>query len=352
MMGLPEGDGYRVFDVSAPEFLSCMRARIDRTLKVPTLAERLEPNGGVVVASNVSPGAAYFHDPEHFGHVVHRAGSYGPGGGVLNGGDWPVVSHDIAGDEALAEWFCEDVLMRRRPALGVLWLANPDLSMHADVLGSKTHLDGIAGADRCFARVAETVARLEAEGEEVLLLVGSDHGQESVGEAIPVEALMIEAGLKSGPDSTDLVVAPQGGSGLVYLADPARVGDVAAWLRAQPFIGAVFAGEEMRAIGQAPEVGLEIAFAMRSSEAENELGVPGIMTVCTSDAKPGKPKGHGSHGGMGRYETHPFLMIGGGGFAPATVETGISRLIDIAPTILRHLDLPRGGMDGLALPTH
>jgi hypothetical protein len=163
---------------------------------------------------------------------------------------------------------------------------------------------------------------------------------------------MIEARLKAGPDSTDLVVAPQGGSGLVYLADASRTVEVAAWLRAQPYIEAVFAGEELRAIGQAPEVGLCIAFAMKTSDAANELGVPGIMSVCTSEAKPGKPKGHGSHGGMGRYETHPFQMIGGGGFAPGTVETGISRLIDIAPTILRHLGLPRDGMDGLALPTH
>src|SRR5690606_4544830 len=112
--------------------------------------------------------------------------------------------------------FCNEVLMVRKPRLSVLWLANPDSSMHADQLGSPTHLAGIACADEAFARVDNCVERLRAEGEDILFLVGSDHGQETVIGHVAVADRLVEAGLKDSLDSTDVVVAPQGGSGLIY----------------------------------------------------------------------------------------------------------------------------------------
>lgn len=350
-MGLPDGEGVRVHDVGEPAFVGKLRTAFGRTLKVPTMAERLAPHGGAVIASNVSPGAAYFQDPDNFGHVVHRAGSYGPGGRELGPDEAPVVSHDYAGDEALADWFCTEVLTRRKPRLAVLWLANPDLGMHAAPLGSPTHLEAIACADRAFAQVERTVEALRAEGEDILFLVGSDHGQETVTERVAVAARLVEAGLKDGPDSTDVVVAPQGGTGLLYVARNAedRIPAILAFLRAQPWIAEIFHGDEMLHVGQRPGDGLAIAFAMQRSEAPNAFGVPGLITLCVSEEKPGKPEGFGSHGGLGKFERHPFLIANGGGFAPGSVEHGVTRLIDIAPSIMRFLGLPRDGMDGLPL---
>ena len=50
-----------------------------------------------------------------------------------------------------------------------------------------------------------------------------------------------------------------------------------------------------------------------------------------------------------KNEQSPFLFISGGGFVPGPRHTR-SSLIDIAPTVLRHLGLPTTGMDGRALP--
>jgi predicted AlkP superfamily pyrophosphatase or phosphodiesterase len=351
-MGLPDGEGVRVHDVGDPAFVGKLRKAFGRTLKVPTMAERLAPHGGAIIASNVSPGAAYFQDPDNFGYVVHRAGSLGHGGRVLGLDEAPVVSHDEAGDLALADWFCTEVLQVRRPRLSVLWLANPDQGMHAGPLGSQIHLDAIACADRAFTQVERTVEALRAEGEDILFLVGSDHGQETVGERVAVAARLVEAGLKDGPDSTEVVIAPQGGSGLLYVAPSAedRIPAILSFLRAQPYIGEVFHGPELLHIGQRPENSLHIAFAMARSSEPNDFGVPGLITVCVSDEKPGKPEGFGSHGGLGDFERHPFLIANGGGFAPGTTEPGVTRLIDIAPTVMRYLGLARDGMDGLALP--
>ena len=72
-------------DAGHPEFLQHKRRVTGRSLAVPTLAERLAPHGGMIMFSNVSPGAAYAHDPDGHGHVYHRAGSFAPGRKRLEG---------------------------------------------------------------------------------------------------------------------------------------------------------------------------------------------------------------------------------------------------------------------------
>jgi hypothetical protein len=42
-------------------------------------------------------------------------------------------------------------------------------------------------------------------------------------------------------------------------------------------------------------------------------------------------------------------MIAGEGFAAGDARKGASGIVDIAPTVLRHLGLPEFGMDGRAL---
>src|SRR5262252_7548548 len=64
-------------DAGHPDFLQHKRRVTGRSLAVPTLAERLTGIGGAIIFSNVSPGAAYAHDPDGFGRVYHRAGSFG-----------------------------------------------------------------------------------------------------------------------------------------------------------------------------------------------------------------------------------------------------------------------------------
>ena len=136
-MALAEGAGFTVRDVGKPDFRDHMRRATGGTLKVPTLAERTAGAGGFIGFSNVSPGAAYFLDPDNFGHVYHRAGSFAPGGKSLE----PLaVSHDTAGDKAMTARFCDEVLRQRRPAVSILWLTDPDHTLHGTPLGSPQHL--------------------------------------------------------------------------------------------------------------------------------------------------------------------------------------------------------------------
>ena len=79
-MALDEGEGLVCHSAGAPDFRDRMRRATGRTLRVPTLAERLRWHGETSIScANVSPGAAYFQDPDGHGWVYHAAGSFGPG---------------------------------------------------------------------------------------------------------------------------------------------------------------------------------------------------------------------------------------------------------------------------------
>jgi arylsulfatase A-like enzyme len=347
-MALDEGDGLKCLSVGKPEFRDRLRAATGRTLHVPTLAERVARHGGAAIAiSNVSPGAAYFLDPDGHGWVYNAAGSYGPGRRPAD--DHVAVGKGEAGDAALTERFCADVLGRRAPTLATLWLSEPDYTGHAQLLGSPAHRRAIAAADRCVARVVETVAALDPGGDDILVMVGSDHGMETVDRTIDLEQLLIAAGLKRAPGSGDVVVAPQGTAALLYFADPhgALVGRVADFLATQDWVAQAFVGSALATIGLPTDARLGIAITLRCDDRANPHGVRGYAAVVHD---PQEPKAYASqHGGLAPNEQRPFLFARGGGFV-AGVRTRATSLVDIAPTVLRHLGLPHDGMDGAPLP--
>ena len=348
---LDEGDGLVAVSAGPPDFRDRLQRARGRTLLVPTLAQRLEAHGGSIVFSNVSAGAAQFQDPDGYGYVYHRQGSYGPGRQPLSGSDHLDVTHDTAGDAAMTERFLDEVLRRRAPALAVLWQCEPDHTQHTWPLGSPEHLAAVAGADSCAASVVEAVEALEAAGDDILLILCSDHGHETVDRVIPLETLLIEAGLKAAVGSTDVVVASNGTSASIYLSDAARprAGGIVEFLRSQEWIGDVFAGSDLAALGHRTDTPLAIAVTTRNLDTTNPYGVAGMSHTIADPLSGESHIGCGQHGGLGRHEQHPFLLVRGGGFGGGKRVDAPSSPVDIAPTILRHLGLPHDGMDGAPL---
>lgn len=353
-MALDEGAGLVCLSVGKPDFRDRLHRATGRTLNVPTLAERLARAGGTAVAfSNVSPGAAYFLDPDGHGWVYNPAGSFGPGRRPLPPEEGLAVGKGEAGDTAVTERFCAEILRGRAPALALLWLSEPDYTGHHTMLGSPAHRRAITSADENVRRVAETVASLDPGGEEILFAVGSDHGMETVGETIDLDALLVEAGLKRAPGSSDVVVAPNGTAALIYFADPesALVGRVAQYLEAEAWVGRVFAGAALAEIGLPTGGAARIAITMTADDRANPHGVTGHSHIVRDSLEPKEVTGFGQHGGLGANEQRPFLFVAGGGFAPGSYREP-SSLVDIAPTVLRHLGVDAGGMDGHPLPRH
>lgn len=348
-MALLEEEGFVVRDVGQPDFRSHMRRVTGRTLSTPTLAERVAQAGGFVAFSNVSPGAAYFLDPDNHGWVYHRAGSWAPGGESIAAPDALAVSHDAAGDWAMTQRFCDEVLRSRRSAVALLWLCDPDHTLHGVPLGSPAHAEALRGAERCVAEVVRTVDALRSEGDEILLMVGSDHGQETIGGSVNIERWLADRGLDRMLAAGDIAVAGQGTAAVLYATERGRaplLGVIDAMSR-EAWAADVVVGAALRERGYAPLGGIVAAVNMGRSTEGNPYGVPGQRWVVEEGGK-SVPVGSGQHGGWGPDETRPFLMINAAGAVPGMLRRP-SSLVDIAPTIAGFLGLSLDGFDGSSL---
>jgi arylsulfatase A-like enzyme len=351
-MALDEGEGLVCLSVGKPDFRDRLERATGRTLHVPTLAERVARAGGTAVAfSNVSPGAGYFLDPDGHGWLYHPAGSFGPGRRPLSREAGIATAKGIDGDREMTGRFCEEAVGGRRPELAVLWLSEPDYTGHHMPLGSPAHRAALAAADRCVQQVAEAVAAEDPGSDDILFLVGSDHGMETVDETIDLDGLLVSAGLKRAPDSSDIVVAPNGTAALLYFAQPegALVTETARFLEAQSWVGKLFSGAELGGLGLPTGSAARIALTLKRDDRSNPHGVAGHSAIVRDRLEPKECTGFGQHGGLGPNEQSPFLMIRGGGFARGT-HSKPSSLVDIAPTVLAHLGRDAAGLDGTALP--
>jgi len=345
-------DGVLVrYDTGRPDFLQQKRRVTGTSLGVPTLAERVQHHGGAITMSNASPGAAYVHDPDGYGFVYNHAGSFGPGRIPVPDADALRSTSDLAGDRMVTRRFITEILIERRPALAVLWLHEPDKTQHAAALGSPEHLAVLRQTDEHVGWVIDAVDKLREAGDDVLLVTGADHGHQTVVGVVDVEAKLVEAGLKDGPASGDVISAANGTAALVYVhpSRRERLPELRTFLVGCDWAGRVIPADELHEVGQAPRHGLAFAVSMRASDGANQYGVPG--TSLAAKPREGKPDrfGFGQHGGLARYEQSPFLLIEGPGFEAGTTRLEPTSLVDIAPTVLHHLDLPAPGMDGRSL---
>src|SRR5258708_33329406 len=109
-MALDEGAGVVGRSAGRPDFPDRLRRATGRTLHVPTLAERLRRHGETSIScANVSPGAAYFQDPDGHGWVYHAAGSYGPGRRPFDDPASAGLTKGAAGDRAMTERVCAEI---------------------------------------------------------------------------------------------------------------------------------------------------------------------------------------------------------------------------------------------------
>ncbi|MBV9860620.1 MAG: alkaline phosphatase family protein [Alphaproteobacteria bacterium] len=351
-MALDEGAGLVCRSAGSPDFRERMRRATGHTLRVPTLAERLRWHGeSAIVCANVSPGAAYFQDPDGHGWVYHPAGSFGPWRRALDDPPSRALKKGLDGDRAMTRRFCQEILRERAPTLALMWLSEPDYTGHHAPLGSPQHRAAIAGADACVREVAQTVRDLDPGGDRILFMTGSDHGMETVDRMVDLDALLIETGLKRSTDSTELVVAPNGTAATLYFAEPEseHVARVADFLARQDWVGRLLVGDALATVGLPSDTPLRIAVAFAAADEPNPYGVRGRSAIVRDSLEPKECTGFGQHGGLGPHEQHPFLIVEGGGFT-AGVRSRATSLLDIAPTVLRHLHMDHDDMDGEALP--
>ena len=163
------------------------------------------------------------------------------------------------------------------------------------------------------------------------------------------------AGLKRAPGSSDVVVAPNGTAALIYFAEPesARVAEVARFLETQRLGRPGLHRRRPRRDRPADR----LAGADRDHDEGRRPRQPVRRRAATaiSSATRSEPKdmtGFGQHGGLGANEQRPFLFVSWRRLRARAAYHQRSSLIDIAPTVLRHLGLAAAGLDGRPLPRY
>ena len=121
----------------------------------------------------------------------------------------------------------------------------------------------------------DAVEARRAAGEDILLLIGSDHGHQTVTGVIDIERDLVAAGLKDSDLSRDIVVSSNGTSALIYLHPDHsdRVHALGGHLNRTDWVGRVVPAGDLHLIGQAPHQYLAFAVSMRASDAVNAYGV-------------------------------------------------------------------------------
>ena len=91
--------------------------------------------------------------------------------------------------------------------------------------------------------------------------------------------------------------------------------------------------------------GPDVVMAFRWTQEKNEFGVPGLI-----ESDWNRQAGKGTHATLSRFDMHNILFAVGPDFRKGVVDSSPTGNIDLAPTILRILNLaPPQPMDGRVL---
>lgn len=310
------------------------------------------PNGtGVLVNAYWEPGVRVAF-PDNVNDAILRRFPAAPKKG---GAKDPYVDQVSWTERVLRDY----VLGELKPDVIVNWLTEPDHIQHAAGAGSAEARAAIRNNDREIGLVLDRLGELGL-ADKTNIIVVSDHGFGHGVFGVDVAGELIKAGLKSGPDSDDVVIASSGQTMSLHVRDrnPERIDAIVRFLQQQKWIGVLFtAGKpENSAVpveGRVPgtfalelvhlansERGPDIEFTFPWSSAKSPSGVSG--SDYTEAPVTGPLTGSaGNHGSMSPWTVRNTFIAWGTDFKHGvTVRTPASN-VDLAPTLLALMNLDR-----------
>jgi arylsulfatase A-like enzyme len=282
-----------------------------------------------------------------------------------------------------------------KPALVVFWQHNPDLTQHVAGLGTQPALDALHACDANLASIRAAIAALGVADRTDLVVV-SDHGFATIKAVVPLARLLVAAGFKKSVNSTEIVVAADGGSDGVYVSKkdfptaPARrevLRRIVEYAAAQQWCGPIFSRDSSTGehAGRARGYGGSIEGTFRESafglgnnaraadliisfrelsDVDNRaltgpsrpafsIGPNGLEAQANHSAalvhpipgviyadSNGFTSGMGMHGAAGTRELHNFCAAIGPDFRRGLVDTAPTGNADVAPTAAEILGQP------------
>ena len=168
-------------------------------------------------------------------------------------------------------------------------------------------------------QVFETVRRLDPTGEDILFVTGSDHGMETVADAIDLDGLLIAAGLKAGAGFARCRRrAERHRRDALFRRARGRSAGAGRAVSRRPRTGPArsLPATRWRRVGLPTDTAMRVAVTLAGDDRVNPHGVGGYCPIVQDPADNESKIGFGQHGGLGANEQRPFLMVEGGGFAP------------------------------------
>ena len=352
-MALDEGDGLVCLSVGKPDFRDRLHRATGRTLHMPTMAERLARAGESAIAfSNVSPGAAYFLDPDGHGWVYNAAGSFGPGRRSLP------AARGARGRQGRRRRHRRNRALLRRGSARARAGAGLVVAVGAR-LHRPPHAVGLAGASRgdrqrrrkCPpGRRNHRQARSRRRRHPVRHRLGSRHGERRRDDrprrAVGRGRVEARAGIVGGRRR------------------PQRHRRTDLFCRAGRH-----AGCRGRAVSRNRAVGRPRLHRRRSRRNRLADGLAGADCDHPKGRRPRQPAWRAATAtssaiprSQGHHRLRPAWRAWRQRAAPVPVRpwrrlcraepAQRSSLVDIAPTVLRHLGLAAAGLDGRPLPRH
>ena len=398
-MFVPEVNPTRSFSTGEySDLLKLNEASGGRIVFTKTLGETLQENGlKLAVVSSGSTGSAMLLNP--------RAVTNGVGGTVINGyfdpgklvafpqdvseavlarfGEAPAgkdTNKDGQYNEAV-DW-TQDVLREYvipdlQPDVILNWLTEPDNIQHATGANSPESVNTIRNDDRNVGLVIEKLKQLGLEDKTDLFVV-SDHGFGLENFTVNTAKELIDAGLKSAPNSDDVVVASSSQAVLLHVKnrDPERIEQIVKFLQQQDWFGVAFTaadrpGSPSKAVARRsarpqgwvegtfslelihqsnPERGADILLTFPWTSKKNAFGVRGTDSVETTTGITASREGNLSgHGSMSPWNVRNTFFAWGVDFKRGVKIDAPASNVDLASTILALKGIDSADLDGRVL---
>jgi hypothetical protein len=222
----------------------------------------------------------------------------------------------VTGDRAMTERSATRLLRRRQPAAAALWLCDPDHTLHGSPLGSPHTARPCAPptpAWRSFRDVSNAAAR-RAPGAARRPV--SDHGQETIGDFVDVDAWLARQGLAEQVAAGAVATAGQGTAVLLY-AMPMRgtlCSVCSSGMRAEPWVGELLVGDELARRGFAPAAAWSPRSAWRA--AISPTTTASAVQRCGGRRRQDADDRLGPAWRMGPGRDPPFLLLNEPGSRP------------------------------------
>jgi arylsulfatase A-like enzyme len=344
---VPRADPTRTLDTGKRENLEDVERAEGRLLTSPTLGELLRSAGksSLVVSSGSSGATLLLNHTTAPRGVVHyefaRPPELAAEAAQVLGAPPPAATPNDGRNQYAVDAYLK-LALEKLPDVTFMWLNDPDGTAHANGIGSDLTRQSLTLVDRGIGRIEDT---LRAKGllDRTNIIVTSDHGFSTHTGEMKLDAL-VEPFVRRMPDGSPDIVVAEGAIHFRSNGDAARVAAVVAALQKRPEVGAIFT--RPRSAGTTdgvvpgtlsfdtarwnhPGRSAEILVSPNWTPAKNAAGLEGTTTA-------GGVAGHGS---SSPYDIHNTLLAAGPDFrehARSPVPTGN---VDIAPTLLRLLNL-------------